>query len=164
VREGQFKGTYRFNLKEQMEQRARILLIGGSQMRRIKYELQKIGEGRVEVVGLIKTYGEVDNKKVSITLRELATTGQSLDKVILGGPSNCLVEHGKLGQRGFWPERKVTDRKNMASGRQEWDINEVPSNRLLSSDDINICLLPLWRVHEIKCMYLAPRTHGLFIT
>ncbi len=26
------------------------------------------------------------------------------------------------------------------------------------------CSLPLWRVHEIKCMYLASRTHGLFIT
>ncbi len=26
------------------------------------------------------------------------------------------------------------------------------------------CSLPLWRVHEIKHMYLAPRTHGLFIT
>ncbi len=26
------------------------------------------------------------------------------------------------------------------------------------------CSLPLWRVHEIKRMYLAPRTHGLFIT
>jgi hypothetical protein len=26
------------------------------------------------------------------------------------------------------------------------------------------CLLPLWRVHEIKRMYLASRTHGLFIT
>ncbi len=27
-----------------------------------------------------------------------------------------------------------------------------------------ICSLPLWRVHEIKRMNLAPRTHGLFIT
>jgi hypothetical protein len=26
------------------------------------------------------------------------------------------------------------------------------------------CLLPLWRVHEIKRMYFDPRTHGLFIT
>ncbi len=26
------------------------------------------------------------------------------------------------------------------------------------------CSLPLWRVHEIKRMYLDPRTHGLFIT
>ncbi len=26
------------------------------------------------------------------------------------------------------------------------------------------CSLPLWRVHEIKCTYLAPRIHGLFIT
>jgi hypothetical protein len=26
------------------------------------------------------------------------------------------------------------------------------------------CLLPLWRVHEIKRMRLASRTHGLFIT
>ncbi len=26
------------------------------------------------------------------------------------------------------------------------------------------CSLPLWRVHEIKCMYFASRTHGLFIT
>ncbi len=26
------------------------------------------------------------------------------------------------------------------------------------------CLLPLWRVHEIKRMFLDSRTHGLFIT
>jgi hypothetical protein len=26
------------------------------------------------------------------------------------------------------------------------------------------CSLPLWRVHGIKRMYLAPRIHGLFIT
>ncbi len=26
------------------------------------------------------------------------------------------------------------------------------------------CVLPLRRVYDIKCMYLAPRTHGLFIT
>ncbi len=26
------------------------------------------------------------------------------------------------------------------------------------------CSLPLWRVHEIKCAYLASRIHGLFIT
>ncbi len=29
---------------------------------------------------------------------------------------------------------------------------------------VHSCLLPLRRVHEIKRMYLAPRTHGLFIT
>ncbi len=27
-----------------------------------------------------------------------------------------------------------------------------------------LCSLPLQRVHEIKRMYLAPCTHGLFIT
>jgi hypothetical protein len=32
----------------------------------------------------------------------------------------------------------------------------LPENRL--------CSLRLWRVHEIKRMYLASRTHGLFIT
>ncbi len=26
------------------------------------------------------------------------------------------------------------------------------------------CSLPLWRVHEIKCTYLASCIHGLFIT
>jgi hypothetical protein len=26
------------------------------------------------------------------------------------------------------------------------------------------CSLPLWRVHKIKRIYLASRTHGLFIT
>jgi hypothetical protein len=31
-------------------------------------------------------------------------------------------------------------------------------------NDGHYCSLPLRRVHEIKCMYLFPRTHGLFIT
>ncbi len=35
---------------------------------------------------------------------------------------------------------------------------------ILVKQGASTCSLPLWRVHEIKRMYLASRTHGLFIT
>ncbi len=47
-------------------------------------------------------------------LDELAGLGIHPEKVLIGGPTNSLVEHGIGGMRGFGPERKVRIRKDEA--------------------------------------------------
>jgi hypothetical protein len=78
---------------------------------------------RMEVMGMVKTNGQVNVEKVSIALRELTGTNRRPDKVVIGGPGNCLVEHGKEGQRGFRPERKVTVKKDMVSRKKEREVS-----------------------------------------
>ena len=134
VRAGTFRGNYKFNLKGQMEQRERgekagrkdgnvgVLLVGGSQFGRISEEISKNGNRGVEVCGMVKTNGGMDVDSISIALRELAESGVTPDKVVIGGPGNRLVEHGREGMRGFWPERKVSVRRDRESGVDEWDV------------------------------------------
>jgi hypothetical protein len=65
VREDSFKGNYQFNLKEQMarsatwsgwreEKTLRVVMVGGSQMGRIKDELKKLGGDRVDIVWMVR--------------------------------------------------------------------------------------------------------------
>ncbi len=117
VRNGNFKGNYNFNIKQQMEMRdfierkggkkeiVRIALIGGSQIGRLAKEMEN-GRG-VRVVGTIRVKGKVDDRSVDLALDELAKLDKQPDKIVIGGPANSLVEHGDRGSRGFGPERKV---------------------------------------------------------
>jgi hypothetical protein len=141
AREGRFRGSYRFNLKEQMEQKAklatqgmqsrvnrdpvRVLLIGGSQMGRIGAEIGKIQKekGRVRVEDHIKTFGMMKEHEVISALRELKRDGKEFESVILSGPGNSLVEHGVGDCRGFKPERKVRVLTDRRKGTQELDIS-----------------------------------------
>jgi hypothetical protein len=127
VREGSFKGKYQFNLKEQMARRAlwgewrdhrvvRIVVVGGSQLGRIKDELKKLGGEKVEIVGMVRIPGELDEGKVQIALDELAGMDGMVDKVIVGGPTNSLMVHGTGERRGFCPERKVLVRRDETTG------------------------------------------------
>jgi hypothetical protein len=66
-----------------------------------------------------------------------------------------------------WPPAKRSPRPRLGkeTGEDE-DVVYGQVRYVCGQGRINeyICSLPLWRVHEIKCMYLASRTHGLFIT
>ncbi len=71
-------------------------------------------------------------------------------------PGWCLVE-------SLYPGRRLL--------RLWWNIISSKIRKIWRCDRLfsscwqgDRCSLPLWRVHEIKLMYLAPRTHGLFIT
>jgi hypothetical protein len=141
AREGRFRGSYRFNLKEQMEQKAklatqgqqtmvnrdpvRLLLIGGSQMGRIGAEISKVQKenGRVRVEDHIKTFGMIKVNEITSALRELKSGGKEFESVILSGPGNCLVEHGVGDGRGFNLERKVRVMTDRRKGTQELDIS-----------------------------------------
>jgi hypothetical protein len=141
AREGRFRGNYRFNLKEQMEQRAklasvgnqslansdpvRLLVIGGSQMGRIGEEISKMGKetGQVRVDGQIKTFGMMNVTEITSALRELKVEGPEFDNIVMSGPGNSLVEHGVGECRGFKPERKVRVVTDIRKGTQELDIS-----------------------------------------
>ncbi len=98
--------------------------MGGSQIGRIREEIRKIEKGkeRVQIDGFIKTFGMMNVAKITLALRELKRDGKEYDKIVMSGPGNCLVEHGVGESRGFKPERKVKEVRDMTKGRQEWEV------------------------------------------
>ncbi len=130
VRAGSFKGNYNFNVKQQMEMRelverkggkredVTVVLEGGSQMGRLAKELDsKQGVG---VLDMVRVKGKVDDGTVDDVLDELAGLSVHPDKVVIGGPTNSLVEHGEKGLRGFGSERQVRIRRGVAEKETEW--------------------------------------------
>jgi hypothetical protein len=131
VRAGRFRGNYNFNLKRQMEMRelielrsekrenVSVIFVGGSQMGRLAKEIAK-NEGRgVLVQGMVRVKGKLDEKAVDDALEELAGLKDQPEKILIGGPTNSLVEHGSGENRGFGPERQVKVRINQDSGETE---------------------------------------------
>ncbi len=126
MREGRFKGGYKFNIKEQMTLRAmvekrkaekvRVPFLGGSQIGRIAAEIKKTGKEEIEVVGRINTRGVADVEEISLALHELVVSGVEPDKVVLDGPGNGLVEHGEPDNRGFRPGKTGKCEKD----RKKW--------------------------------------------
>jgi hypothetical protein len=74
VKEGSFKGSYRMNVKEQMEVRmgkiwnegskVRAVVVGGSQMGRLGAEVGQKGKEAVEVEGWVKVKGRLDREEM----------------------------------------------------------------------------------------------------
>ena len=123
MREGSFKGSYRLNLKEQMEGRmgriwgegskVKVVMLGGSQIGRICEELVNKGREAVEVEGWVKVNGRFDRNEMERVLDELEVRGSGVDKVVLGGPGNSLFRHGRTSDKGFCPERTIKLGKNV---------------------------------------------------
>jgi len=120
VREGRYKGTYLFNLKDQMTMRVRksvegsgkvrVVTIGASEMGRIRKEWEKVGEGKLEVGEEIKVKGGLDRKE-GVRLEELLEkVVVSPDKVVISGPGNSLMAHEGGGARAGVVRRMVTVR------------------------------------------------------
>jgi hypothetical protein len=131
VRAGTFRGNYVLNLKEQLRVREwrenetvrklRVLLVGASQMNRLGDEMRKRHEDKVEVVGCVRMEGENTVMKNRKMVQEVGTRIGNVDVVVVGGPTNSLVRHGKEGERGFGGERLVKVKK-LRDGREEWNV------------------------------------------
>ncbi len=116
VRVGSFRGNYMLNLKEQMrmrclresgeDKRLRVLMVGASQMGRVGDELQKMHGEKVRVVGRVRMGKEHTADQHMEMLEEVALRKDLVDVVIVGGPTNSLVRHGKEGERGFGEKRR----------------------------------------------------------
>jgi hypothetical protein len=117
VREGSFRGNYRFNLKEQMGQRAEgsesqggkvtLLSIGGSQMGRITKEMIRRGGAVFEDGNWVEMKGRMEQSTVGQVLGEVGKIVTAPEKVLVGGPGNSLIRHGEKERKGFCPERAV---------------------------------------------------------
>ena len=118
VREGSYRGNYVLNLREQMEQRAaresreggkvKALLVGGSQMGRIGREMVRVGGSVLSDVKFVAVKGQLSDEEASRVMEDIRGSGTRVDKVIVGGPSNSVLVHGREGERGYSPERTVT--------------------------------------------------------
>ncbi len=129
MRAGNFKGNYILNLKDQLrmrelkeqdgEKRLRVLVVGASQMWRIGEELMR--KDGVEVTGCVLMEGENTERRNMDMLRELNRNQDDVDIVVVGGPTNSLVRHGREGARGFGGERlvKVCRKEN---GQEMWKV------------------------------------------
>jgi hypothetical protein len=120
VRAGTFKGNYLLHLKKQSRLRSlrenenvrktRVLLIGASQMGRLGEELMTMRVDS-EVVGCLRLEGENTERKNMEMLRELEKKVGTVDVMVVGGPTNSLVRHGKEGECGFGGEKLVRIRR-----------------------------------------------------
>ncbi len=99
----------------------RVLLVGASQIGRIGAELTRMHGDRVSVVGVVKMSDEHTEERHAEMLEEIAELKEEVDVVIVGGPTNSLVRHGKEGVSGFGGERQVRVTKNR-DGEDEWTV------------------------------------------
>jgi hypothetical protein len=131
VRDGLFRGNYLLNLKEQLrmrcmrengvDRRVRVLMVGASQIGRMGAELARMHGDRVRVVGVVKMNDEHTAERHTEILEEVTEAKEDVDVVIVGGPTNSLVRHGKDGLSGFGGERQVRVTKN-EDGEDEWMV------------------------------------------
>jgi hypothetical protein len=131
VRDGTFRGNYLLNLKEQLrmrcmrengvDRRVRVLLVGASQVGRLGAELMRLHEDKVRVVGVVRMGDEHTAERHAEILDEGAEMKEYVDVVVVGGPTNSLVRHGKDGMSGFGGERQVRVTKNK-DGDDEWAV------------------------------------------
>jgi hypothetical protein len=131
VRAGTFKGNYVLNLKEQLkvrclresgvDKRVRLLLVGASQIGRMGQEMVSVHGDKVVVVGRVKMSDEHTERKHAEMVEEINRMKDEVDVVVIGGPANSLVKHGKEGERGFGGERRVKVTKDK-DGDDVWDL------------------------------------------
>jgi hypothetical protein len=131
VRAGTFKGNYVLNLKEQLkvrclresgvDKRVKLVLVGASQMGRMGQEMVNVHGDKVVVVGRVKMSDEHTEKRHAEMVEEIHRMKDEVDVVVIGGPANSLVKHGKEGERGFGGERHVRVTKDK-DGDDEWDL------------------------------------------
>jgi hypothetical protein len=100
VKEGRYRGNYRFNLKGQMEQRAwvkekkvetkKMVLVGGSQLGRMRDEIARMTEAGVMVEKMVRLRGQVTDETVDQALSELAMMETYPDVIVIGGPGQLV--------------------------------------------------------------------------
>jgi hypothetical protein len=131
VRNGTFKGNYMLNLKEQMrmrwmrqrgvDKRLRVLLVGASQIKRIGAEMVRMHGDRMRLVGCVRWEDEHTVEGHTVILDEVMNLKDEVDVVVVGGPSNSLMKHGKENGRGFGGERQVRVCRRR-DGVDEWTV------------------------------------------
>jgi hypothetical protein len=76
-------------------------------MGRMGQEMVNVHGDKVVVVGRVKMSDEHTEKRHAEMVEEILRMKDEVDVVVIGGPANSLVKHGKEGERGFGGERHV---------------------------------------------------------
>jgi hypothetical protein len=84
-------------------------------------ELMRLHDDKVRVVGVWRMGDEHTAERHAEILDEVAEMKDDVDVVVVGGPTNSLVRHGKDGMSGFGGERQVRVTKNK-DGDDEWAV------------------------------------------
>jgi hypothetical protein len=131
VRNGTFKGNYMLNLKEQLrmrwmrqsggDKRVRVLMVGASQVKRIGAEMVRVHGDRMRLVGCVRWEDEHTVEGHTEILGEVSSLKEEVDVVLVGGPANSLMKHGKEDERGFGGERQVRVLRKR-DGEDEWTV------------------------------------------
>jgi hypothetical protein len=115
--EGRYKGSTVRNITEQLKMRARfegkgrarkyVLLIGASEMSRMASEISKIGEQVIMQGPMVRIRGEWSADKVYQAVEQAKLCEIDPDKIVIAGPGNSQIKHGRTEIRGFGPEKRI---------------------------------------------------------
>jgi hypothetical protein len=87
-----------------VDKRLKLVLVGASQMGRMGQEMVNVHGDKVAVVCRVKMSDEHTDKQHAEMIEEVLRMKDEVDVVVVGGPANSLVKHGKEGERGFGGE------------------------------------------------------------
>jgi hypothetical protein len=131
--EGRYWGKEVKNILEQLKMKTRfegkgkvrktVVVIGASEAGRLVEEMEKIGEQLVDTSQMIKIRGEWTVEKIDHATQEAKLMEAVPDKIVIMGPWNSQVKHGRLEVRGKGPERKIVYNEDM-SIRVEYHLTE----------------------------------------
>ncbi len=82
-------------------------MMGLSQMGRLSEEMNNRHGDKVKVIGSVRIEGENMAGKMEKALRDVQGNKEKVDVILIGGPVNSLVTHGKAVERGLGEEREV---------------------------------------------------------
>jgi hypothetical protein len=100
-----------------------VVVNGASEAERLVEEMEKIGEQLVDTSQTIKIRGEWTVEQNDQAIQEAKLMEAVPDKLVIMGPGNSQVKHGRLELRGKGPERKIMYNKDR-SIRVEYHLTE----------------------------------------
>jgi hypothetical protein len=116
-REGYYKGLRVGNVKEQLQMRARqekvgsikkfVVGVGASEMGRIMGEIDEVGSQVLLTGPMIKVQGDWTDEKLAEVMEAVDKGEIPPSHILIGGPGNAMVIHGRADGRGLGGEKKL---------------------------------------------------------
>jgi hypothetical protein len=127
------------NITEQLRMRARyegkgrtkkyVAMIGASEIGRMAGEIGRMGEQVVMLGPVVRIRGEWTEDKVAQAVEEVKLSEIEPDMIVIAGPGNSQVKHGRTEVRGYGPEIKVVHTRE-GRIRKEFHPTEPARNSL----------------------------------
>jgi hypothetical protein len=107
--------------ESEVDKRLKVMIVGASQMGRMGKEMASVHGDKLTVVSRVRMSDEHTAQQHAEMIEEVMRMKDEVEVVVVGGPSNSLVKHGKEGERGFGGERRVRVTKDK-DGDDEWNM------------------------------------------